>query len=131
MPPGSQIGVLPLQGFLRLLLASASRGMRVGTTAARSTPPASLSARLLESVPSSRPLARSSKNCSPTAHPSPSGCYSSIKRTVLLHPGKRKGLPARGVAPPLPMPGSFGASALLLASSPDELAKNHSFGGYS
>jgi hypothetical protein len=49
---------------LHLCLASASRGNREGTTAPRSAPPASLSARLLEIVPSSSPLARSSKKCS-------------------------------------------------------------------
>ena len=50
---------------LHLRLASASRGNKEVTTAPTSAPPTSLSALPLEMVPSSSPLARSSKNCSP------------------------------------------------------------------
>jgi hypothetical protein len=57
--------------FLRHLLralrvrASACLGITGISAAPSATPPSNLSARLLERAPSSRPLARSSKNCSP------------------------------------------------------------------
>src|SRR5215212_7176310 len=66
-PTGTPFFLRHLHLALHLCLASASRGKREGATAATSAPPASLSARLLEMAPSSSPLARSSKNCSPTA----------------------------------------------------------------
>src|SRR5215208_4319468 len=52
---------------LKLTRASASRGNRGGTTAPRSAPPTTLSARVLQMVPPSKLLARSSRNCSPIA----------------------------------------------------------------
>jgi hypothetical protein len=56
---------------------------------------ANLSARLLEMVRLARPLARSSKNCSPIISP-PFWCYSSNKGSVLLTLRERKGLGGQG-----------------------------------